>query len=456
MTATVERVAFRIAGTSLGVTATVFVAYFIAGKLGQATTEIRSSNLGPVWPAYGVALAAVLLWGRRAWLGILTSAFVVAFTSPVSLLAAAGQAAAATLAAVTGGFLLRDVARFDASLSRLRDAIGLIVLGGLGSAMLSATLGVAVLYATNVQAYSGIGSAWLIYWLGDATGVLLITPLALKAPALSAVPRSRLPEFGALLTLLVLVCFLIFGDLSVIPVRLHVLAFSVLPFVIWAATRFGVSGVALSTLLVATIATIETALGSGPFSQHTAFINGVLLDVFFAVLSVSGLTLAAVIAEREQAEREHGRLSREQAAMEARLESEEKLRLILDSTAEAIFGVDLEGRCTFCNPACLRTLGYASVADLLGKNMHAILHHTRADGTPCHAEECSLGGSRTPAEAFTSTMSCCGRPTARAFRPSTGLTPSSRNRGSSARSWRSSTPRSAGTPKRRRSRFATS
>src|SRR5256885_9367071 len=52
----------------------VFLAYFIAGKLGQATTNIRSNNLGPVWPAYGVALAAVLLPGYRGSSGIAVGA----------------------------------------------------------------------------------------------------------------------------------------------------------------------------------------------------------------------------------------------------------------------------------------------------------------------------------------------------------------------------------------------
>jgi len=49
-------------------------------------------------------------------------------------------------------------------------------------------------------------------------------------------------------------------------------------------------------------ATILTALGSGPFAGNTTFVNAVLLDVLFAVLAISGLTLAAVIAEREKAE----------------------------------------------------------------------------------------------------------------------------------------------------------
>src|SRR4029450_8333825 len=57
---------------------TVFLAYFVAGKLGQATTNIRSSNLGPVWPAYGIALAVFLKCGYRVWPAVVSSAFVVA------------------------------------------------------------------------------------------------------------------------------------------------------------------------------------------------------------------------------------------------------------------------------------------------------------------------------------------------------------------------------------------
>jgi PAS domain S-box-containing protein len=392
------RVAPRQVGKFLAQTAIAFAAYVVAGKLGQATSSIRSSNLGPVWPAYGVALAAFLLYGNRVWVGIAAAAFLVAFLSPVSAVAAVGQATGATLAALIGAFLLYRIAKFRPSLSRLRDALALIVLGAFGSALVSASIGVSVLYATRVHAYSGLGSAWLIYWLGDSAGVLLVTPLVLTFPNLLRIrPQVRVAELAALLLLLTVSCFIVFGDVPFIPVKLHVLAFAVLPFVIWAAIRFGVSGATLATLIVATIATVETALGSGPFAQNTPFTNAVLLIVFFAVLSVSGMTLAAVIAEREQGEREREQLVRKQAAMEARLrseealrESEDKLRLILASTAEAIYGIDLEHRCTFCNPACLRILGYESLDEVLGKNMHDLIHRTRADGTPFPVEECRV------------------------------------------------------------------
>ena len=68
-------------------------------------------------------------------------------------------------------------------------------------------------------------------------------------------------------------------------------------------------------------------------------------------------------------------------------EREERIRLLLDSTAEAIYGIDLSGVCTFCNPACARLLGYDSPAALIGKQMHPLIHHTTADGTPYPPEQ---------------------------------------------------------------------
>jgi len=89
------------------------------------------------------------------------------------------------------------------------------------------------------------------------------------------------------------------------------------------------------------------------------------------------LCLAAVVRERR-------------VAVEELRESEDKLRLLLDSTAEAIYGIDLEHRCTFCNPACLSTLGYKHVGEVLGKNTHDLLHHSRADGTVIPVAECPV------------------------------------------------------------------
>jgi two-component system, chemotaxis family, CheB/CheR fusion protein len=74
-------------------------------------------------------------------------------------------------------------------------------------------------------------------------------------------------------------------------------------------------------------------------------------------------------------------------AREEVADREERIHLLLDSTAEAIYGTDLSGRCIFCNAACARLLGYDSPAALIGRQMHPLIHHTRPDGTPYPAEQ---------------------------------------------------------------------
>jgi PAS domain S-box-containing protein len=349
----------------LGQLAVVFLAYLLAGKLGQATTNIRSSNLGPVWPASGIALAAFLAYGNRVWPGIAASAFLVALLGSVPPLAAAGQAAGATVAALAGALLLGRLSHFDASFSRLRDVLGLISLGAFGSAILSASIGIAALYATGIQPYSGLLPAWFIYWLGDSTGVLLVTPLVFTLPQLFRIraPR-RLAELASLVMLLTAACFLIFGDLFASAIPLRPLAFACIPFVMWGAIAFGIAGATLSVFLTATIATVLTALGHGPFSTDTPFTNAVLLDLLFTVLAASGLVLAAVIAERERAESDREQLIREQTATEARL----RLAAIVESTDDAIVSVDLDGVIQSWNAGAERIFGFAA-AEAIGQSI---------------------------------------------------------------------------------------
>ena len=75
---------------------------------------------------------------------------------------------------------------------------------------------------------------------------------------------------------------------------------------------------------------------------------------------------------------------------EALRESQQTVRLLLDSTAEAIYAIDLHGNCTLANRACLRLLGNASETELLGKNMHQVMHHSHAGGAPYAIEDCRI------------------------------------------------------------------
>ncbi len=71
-------------------------------------------------------------------------------------------------------------------------------------------------------------------------------------------------------------------------------------------------------------------------------------------------------------------------------QSEEHVLLLLNSTGEAIYGIDMKGNCTFANPACARILGYADAGVFLGRNMHNLIHHSYNDGKPMPVENCRI------------------------------------------------------------------
>ena len=93
-----------------------------------------------------------------------------------------------------------------------------------------------------------------------------------------------------------------------------------------------------------------------------------------------------------------------QRAQEALHESEGRIRLLLDSTAEAIFGINRDGNFTFCNPATVRLLGYESGVDLLGRNAHETIHHSYPDGANFPLAECPIVPARTGQEIHTDSL----------------------------------------------------
>jgi PAS domain S-box-containing protein len=116
--------------------------------------------------------------------------------------------------------------------------------------------------------------------------------------------------------------------------------------------------------------------------MHASLIWG---KASFAITTV--LALANLIAIFATARRDIAARQRSEASIRA---SEERVRLLLESTGEGIYGIDLDGRCTFCNPACSSLLGYAMPDDLLGQDMHPLIHHSRPDGTPLPIDDCRI------------------------------------------------------------------
>jgi two-component system cell cycle sensor histidine kinase/response regulator CckA len=111
--------------------------------------------------------------------------------------------------------------------------------------------------------------------------------------------------------------------------------------------------------------------------------DGTIIDVEISSQEIKFRSIDAVLVMA------HDVTAQRRAESEIR-DSKEQLQLMLDSTTEAIYAIDTNGVCTLCNPACFRGLGYVHESEVLGKDMHALIHHTRPDGSRYPADECKI------------------------------------------------------------------
>jgi signal transduction histidine kinase len=279
--------------------------YLVAARLGLMIDAVAGfATL--VWPATGIALAALVGFGYRLWPGVFIGAFIANVLTGAPPLVALGIAAGNTLEAVAGTWLLKRVPGFHPSLVRLPDVLALITLAAGVSTMISATIGVSSLSLGGILPVAQGGAAWRAWWVGDLIGDLVVAPVLLiwvATPRVRLVPR-RLLEAAALLALVIVSGFLIFGSARVSTTAALGQAYLVVPGLIWAALRFGPQGAATATLLTSMIAVWGTADGYGPFARAGLHESLFALQTFMGVLAATFLFLAASIAERRRAEKQ--------------------------------------------------------------------------------------------------------------------------------------------------------
>ncbi len=106
---------------------------------------------------------------------------------------------------------------------------------------------------------------------------------------------------------------------------------------------------------------------------------------------LDGLVGISACKEIDQMRQSFGSMVRDiKESADIILRKESQVRLLLNSTAEAIYGLDVDGRCTFCNASFLRIVGYKNEEELLGRRIHDVIKHTRPDGSPFHFTECDI------------------------------------------------------------------
>jgi len=279
--------------------------YFVAGKLGLRLAFVHVSAT-TVWPPTGIALAAFLLLGVRVWPAIFAGAFFVNLTTAGSLATSIGIAGGNTLEGVVAAYLVNRFARGHRALQRGGDVFRFAVLAGVVSTTVAATCGVTSLSLGGFARWQDYGDIWLTWWLGDAGGALVVAPVVLLWAAGPHWPprRAQLFEASLLIACLVLAGEVVFDGLLPAAYRNTPLEFVCIPFLLWAAFRFGARGAATALVLLCGIAIRGTLHGFGPFVWGTPNESLVLLQAFMGVTAVTTLVLGAVVAERSRGARQ--------------------------------------------------------------------------------------------------------------------------------------------------------
>jgi len=285
------------------------LAYVAGARLGL-TVAFANENVTAVWPPTGIAVAALLLRGRRLWPGIAVGAFVTNWSNGLPVHIAAGVAIGNTLAPVLAVVLLERLG-MNRCLGRVRDVLTLFSVSSIAM-VVSAGIGTAVLVAGGALGATAAPLTWLLWWVGDTVGVVVYAPLLLT---LAAIPRTESPILRRPLHAVLLLSA---GPLvTVFAMRTDPrIRYLVLPVALWAAMRLEQQGAAVSTVLLSSIAIWHTTHTATP--GPATDLDLVLIQGLNATLALTLLSFAAVMNERRRAQED---LRRAAADLEDRVDA---------------------------------------------------------------------------------------------------------------------------------------
>jgi len=310
-------------------------AYYASARLGLQL-QFEETQATPVWPPSGIAVAALLLFGLRISGGVFLGAFLANMADfyvksktplpfgainllqhfadhPEHVAVSATIGIGNMLEAIAGSYLVR---RFSSG-SDISDNIRSVfffILATLLCCVISSTIGVSSLFAASILPYPLLSTVWLTWWLGDATGILILTPLVLVWSHLGA-ERTRVQPWGRMsagLLLLMLISQFTFNgwlDLALsntqaytlVPVLLRTQAYMLIPVLLWIEFTVGNVAGTLGIAVTSVTAVLGTIHGHGPFVGSSQNESLLVLQGFVGIASVTVLLLDAALSERWQA-----------------------------------------------------------------------------------------------------------------------------------------------------------
>ncbi len=290
--------------------AVVAVTYYACARLGLMVAFDGFSG-SAVWPASGVAFAAVILLGRPAVAGILVGAFVANLIVQLNIGVADLDAATAssllialgnTAEACVGAWLLR---RMDLHVRLFDDVHSCLwfVAVTLLSCLLGSIVGTSVLGGFGATSWDSIVTVWITWFTGDTVGVLIVTPviIAWAQRKHTTWPNPRFAELLILLAALTTTTYLVFVH-ELGEAMAHTLPFVLMPLLLLAAFRHPLLETTTAVLVVSTFAIWGTMEGSGPFAVDSVNESLVMYQGFSGIVSITILILKAALMQLRTSE----------------------------------------------------------------------------------------------------------------------------------------------------------
>ncbi len=288
--------------STLPVIAGLTIIYIVVAKLSLKLAFVHASA-SSIWPVTGIALAAVLLAGYRVWPAIFIGAFLVNDFTAGNLITSFAIASGNTLEAVCGAWLINrwvgGTRAFDTAPGVFKFSVSVLF-----CTLISSSIGVTSLTAGGYAHWQNDSAIWLTWWLANALGALVITPLIVLW---TDQPRWRfsLPrdyEVALIFLAILLVGELVFGGWLPINAANYPISFLCGPIVIWSAFRFSQRETVTGVFMLSAIAAWGTLHNRGPFMMESEDQSLLIMNTSTAVLAITALALAAAMSERRRAE----------------------------------------------------------------------------------------------------------------------------------------------------------
>ncbi len=289
----------ELAGTIVANALVAVVAWGLAELVVMPTSGGRTVT--PIWPPVGLAVALIYIGGYRLLPGIVLGSFLVGIFRhpwPLALIVASVQ----VVQPIVDVRILRAL-KFDPRLERVRDPVILAVVAGPVGSFLAAALAVGLYVVAGRIPQERIAYEFVLWWMRDWLGVMVAAPLVF-AWAYGREIKWTWPRVGegvALLVALFLSSQVMFGLWGLFATRNVPVAFVFFPIVGWAGLRFGPRGAATVVALISGYAIAIAGMRIGPFSEFPIEFVHTLFFSFLSLGALSGLLLAAIMAERDDA-----------------------------------------------------------------------------------------------------------------------------------------------------------